>query len=56
MPRRFKVPHIASSEITSETAYFNRRELMKAAGLAALPAAIAGSSTAAAAVKPLEYR
>jgi sulfoxide reductase catalytic subunit YedY len=56
MPRRFKVPHIASSEITSETAYFNRRDLMKAAGLAALPAAVAGSSTAAAAARPLEYR
>ena len=55
MPRRFNVPHIASSEITSETAYFNRRDLMKAAGLAALPAAIAGSSTAVAAAKPLEY-
>ena len=55
MSRRYKIPHIASSEITSETAYFNRRELMKAAGLAALPPALAGSSAATASVKSLEY-
>ena len=55
MSRRFKVPHIASSEITSETAYFNRREIIKAAGLAALPAGISGASSAAAAVQPLQY-
>ena len=55
MSRRFKIPQIASSEITSETAYFNRRDLMKAAGLAALPVALAGLSTAAAAAESLEY-
>lgn len=56
MARRFKAPHIASSEITSETAYFNRRELMKAAGIAALPGALAGASRAAAAARPLEFK
>jgi sulfoxide reductase catalytic subunit YedY len=38
MRRRFVIPQIASSEITPEPVYLKRRELMRAAGLAALPA------------------
>lgn len=37
MRPRTPVPQIASSEITSESAYFNRREFVRAAGLAATP-------------------
>jgi sulfoxide reductase catalytic subunit YedY len=37
MPKRFVVPPIPSSEITPESAYFNRRKLMRGA-LAAIPA------------------
>jgi sulfoxide reductase catalytic subunit YedY len=37
MRRRYLIPHIASSEITSETAYLNRRQFI-AAGVAAVPA------------------
>ena len=43
MRQRFSIPRIASSEITSETAYLKRREFMRAAGLAAAPA-LAGLS------------
>ncbi len=46
MRKRYQVPHIASSEITSESAYFSRRELVKGLGLAAIPG-LAGSATAA---------
>lgn len=48
MRRRTPVPQIASSEITSESAYFNRREFVRAAGLAATPflGAVAGSARA----------
>jgi sulfoxide reductase catalytic subunit YedY len=55
MRRRFTVPHIASSEITSETAYLNRRELIKAAGLAALPALAACSDSSSAAPQALKF-
>lgn len=59
MAKRFSVPHIASSEITSESAYLNRRNFMRAAGLAAIPAA-AGVGLAAQAApvtggKPLTF-
>ena len=40
MRRRYLVPSIASSEITSESAYLNRREFVRAAGLAAVPALV----------------
>ena len=48
MRRRTLVPQIASSEITSESAYFNRREFVRAAGLAATPflGAVAGPARA----------
>ena len=51
MRRRTPVPQIASSEITSESAYFNRREFVRAAGLAATPflGAVAGAARAGAA-------
>ncbi|GHD37718.1 protein-methionine-sulfoxide reductase catalytic subunit MsrP [Parahalioglobus pacificus] len=55
MASRFKIPHIASSEITSETAYFNRRELIKVAGMAAVPTALAGCSSAESAETPLDF-
>ena len=45
MRKRYQAPAIASSEITSESTYLKRRELIKAAGLAALPA-FAGSARA----------
>ena len=43
MRKRFSIPRIASSEITSESAYLKRRDFMRAAGLAAAPA-LAGLS------------
>jgi sulfoxide reductase catalytic subunit YedY len=43
MRKRFSIPRIASSEITSESAYLKRRDFMRAAGLAAAPA-VAGLS------------
>lgn len=52
MAKRYRVPHIPSSEITSETAYLNRRQLMKA-GLAALPA-LTGAPLALSANAPLD--
>jgi sulfoxide reductase catalytic subunit YedY len=48
MRRRFVPPHIASSEITPESVYLNRRQLMRAAGAAALPLALAGGRAQAA--------
>jgi sulfoxide reductase catalytic subunit YedY len=45
MRKRYQAPAIASSEITSESTYLKRRELIKAAGLAALPV-FAGSAQA----------
>ena len=47
MRKRYQAPAIASSEITSESTYLNRRQLIKAAGLAAVPA-LAGSTQAVA--------
>ena len=48
MPKKFVVPHISSSEITAESAYLNRRQLMKA-GVASLPL-LAGASLSESAV------
>ena len=61
MRRKFTVPRIASSELTSETAYLDRRQFVKQLGLAAVPAGLAtAGSMAAASVntggQPLEYR
>ncbi|MEZ5571982.1 MAG: protein-methionine-sulfoxide reductase catalytic subunit MsrP [Halioglobus sp.] len=50
MRRLDLIPKIASSEITSETAYLNRRDFVRAAGLAVLPALGALSKNADAAV------
>ena len=47
MRKRYQVPAIASSEITSESAYLNRRSLIKATGLAALPALVGSTGVAA---------
>ncbi|MEZ5504253.1 MAG: protein-methionine-sulfoxide reductase catalytic subunit MsrP [Halioglobus sp.] len=47
MRRRYTEPRIASSEITSETVYLKRRELIRAASLATVPA-LAGLSLPAA--------
>lgn len=59
MRQRFSAPHIASSEITPETTYLKRREFIRAAGLAAVPALGGLSLQAGAAVAtggaPLEY-
>ena len=38
MPKRFSIPHIASSEITPEAVYLDRRQFMRGVGLAAAPA------------------
>ncbi len=60
MKKRYEVPAIAASEITPESVYLNRRSLMRAASVAAVPA-IAGmtwgsqSATAAPGV-PLSYK
>jgi sulfoxide reductase catalytic subunit YedY len=59
MRKRFTVPHIASSEITSESAYMQRREFVKGLGLAAAPAVLGSRSAAATPAtggKPLDYR
>jgi len=58
MRKRTAIPHIASSEITAETAYLNRREFLGVAG-AAVPA-LAGFPMRAGAVtvtgrKPVEF-
>jgi sulfoxide reductase catalytic subunit YedY len=59
MRQRFTIPPIASCEITSESAYLKRREFIRAAGLAAVPALGGLSLHAGAAVAtggaPLEY-
>ena len=59
MRQRFSIPRIASSEITSETAYLKRRDFMRAAGLAAAPALAGLSLQAGAATEtggaPLKY-
>jgi methionine sulfoxide reductase catalytic subunit len=47
--KRFVVPAIASSEITGESAYLNRRELMKVCAATAAPALMGASMSAAAA-------
>jgi len=49
MRRKFIVPHIASSEITSESAYIDRRQFVKRLGLAAVPIGLAGAGNTAAA-------
>ena len=43
MRQRYVIPQIASSEITDESVYLKRRDFMRAAGLAAIPA-LAGFS------------
>lgn len=60
MRQRYTPPPIPSSEITGESAYLRRRDIMRAAGLAAaLPLASALSSAKVAAAKsgglPLDY-
>ena len=49
MRKRFSSPAIASSEITSESAYLNRRQFMQGLGVAAAPAlaGLAGGARAA---------
>lgn len=58
MPAKSIVPHTPSSEITSESAYLNRRELMKAS-MATLPLLAGGAAVSpalgASAVSPLQY-
>ncbi len=61
MRRRFTPPAIPSSEITDETAYFRRRDILRAAGVAAtFPVAGSLALPAGATVRtggtPLEYR
>ena len=59
MAKRIITPAIASSEITSESIYLNRRRFMQASAIAALPAFAAGASQASSAVpntQPLEYQ
>ncbi|MCR9106144.1 MAG: protein-methionine-sulfoxide reductase catalytic subunit MsrP [Gammaproteobacteria bacterium] len=54
----FRYPEIPSSEITPESVYLRRRDLMKAAGLAAVPLLAAGSRAVTAATTggaPLEF-
>lgn len=59
MRRRIRIPQIASSEITPEQVYLNRRELMRVAGLALAPALGLSQQASAARVKtggaPLDY-
>ncbi len=58
MASRFSYPAIASSEITPESVYVNRRAFMQGAGLAALPLLTGGSAVAATQQtggKPLRY-
>jgi len=50
MRQRYTIPRIASSEITSESAYLKRRDFMRAVGLAALPVVGGVSFTAQAVV------
>lgn len=54
----FRYPEIPSSEITPESVYLRRRDLMKAAGLAVVPLLAAGSRAVTAATTggaPLEF-
>ncbi|MBA6414381.1 protein-methionine-sulfoxide reductase catalytic subunit MsrP [Parahaliea sp. F7430] len=59
MSRRFVVPKIDSSEITPESVYLNRRELMRAAGLGlstmALAAAPLTAASTGSAPRPLDF-
>jgi sulfoxide reductase catalytic subunit YedY len=59
MARRYRVPTIASSEITSESAYLSRRSFMRGAGLAAAPLLLGGAGSVMAAPAtgggPLEF-
>jgi len=59
MRRRYLFPHIASSEITAESLYLKRRDLLRASGLAALPIlggmSFSANAAAAPAVSPLSY-
>jgi sulfoxide reductase catalytic subunit YedY len=59
MANRISIPHIASSEITPESVYLRRRDFMRAAGIAALPALSGLPAPAEAAVTggaPLNYK
>ena len=61
MRRKFTAPDIASSEITSESAYLARRDFVKQLGLAAAPLGLSGATlTARANVRtggaPLTYQ
>lgn len=60
MPRRYHPPQIASSEITSESAWLNRRQLMGAAAGMALAPTLGGLSVSAQAASTggaaLDYR
>ena len=59
MAKRLITPAIASSEITSESVYLNRRQFMQASAMAALPVLAAGAPQASSAVpntQPLEYQ
>lgn len=55
MSRRFLVPKIDSSEITPESVYLNRRELMRAAGLGLSTMALAAAPLTAASSRPLDF-
>ena len=44
MRRKFTVPQIASSEITSESSYMDRRQFVQRLGLAAVPLGLAGGA------------
>lgn len=60
MSGRFKHPPVSSSEITPESVYLRRREIMQAFAAMALPAMAGFSAPASAAIdtggEPLEYR
>ena len=47
MRRKFTTPDIASSEITSESAYLARRDFVKQLGLAAVPLGLSGATATA---------
>ena len=59
MASRFQIPHIPSSEITPESVYLRRRQLMKAAGLfggaAAANLAFDANASMVTGGKPLEF-
>ena len=60
MGKRFAVPRIASSEITPEHIYLKRRDFMRAAGIATIPALAGGAllseARTTAASAPLRYQ